>query len=77
MTSVLVVPVRNIKIVTANKRKMKNRGFIATVVFFFAWVSLSHAQQHVLVQKDTLISLLQQYRAYYAINPASAAKVSL
>lgn len=77
MTSVLVVPVRNIKIVTANKRKMKNRGFIAIVVFFFAWVSLSHAQQHVLVQKDTLISLLQQYRAYYAINPASAAKVSL
>lgn len=56
---------------------MKNRGFILSVVFFFALVSLSNAQEKVTVEKDTLIDLLQQYRAYYAINPTSSTTVSL
>ncbi|MGO1521061.1 MAG: SPOR domain-containing protein [Sphingobacterium sp.] len=56
---------------------MKNRGFILSVVFFFALVSLSSAQEKVIVEKDTLIDLLQQYRAYYAINPTASTTVSL
>lgn len=57
---------------------MKNKGFIASVAFFFAWISASHAQEkNVVVEKDTLIGLLQQYRAYYEIGPSSSSTVSL
>lgn len=56
---------------------MKYKGFIAGAAFFLAGISASFAQEHVVVEKDSLIGLLQEYRAYNAINPVATAKVSL
>lgn len=44
----------------------------------FAIVSVSKAQENkVIVEKDSLIGLLQEFRSFYALNPAASKTVSL
>ena len=57
---------------------MKYKGFIVSCLFLFAMVSFAKAQQSkVLVEKDSLIDLLQEYRSFYALNPTATKTVSL
>jgi len=54
------------------------KGFIVSCLFLFALLSVSKAQDNkVVVEKDSLIGLLQEYRAYYSLNPTAAKAVSL
>ncbi|GAA4144176.1 hypothetical protein GCM10022216_26840 [Sphingobacterium kyonggiense] len=56
---------------------MINKGFIV-VCFIFLAIPFAKAQDgKVEVVKDTLISLLQEYRAFYSINPTASKAVSL
>jgi len=57
---------------------MKYKGFIVSCLFLFALVSISKAQENkVIVEKDSLIGLLQEYRSFYALNPTATKAVSL
>ena len=57
---------------------MKYKGFIVSCLILFATVTISKAQENkVLVEKDSLIGLLQEYRSFYAINPTASKTVSL
>lgn len=56
---------------------MINKGFIVVCFFLLSIPTLRAQQGKVEVKKDTLISLLQEFRAYYAINPTASKAVSL
>ncbi|MFD1164137.1 SPOR domain-containing protein [Sphingobacterium daejeonense] len=54
---------------------MKYKGFIVSCLILFATVTISKAQENkVLVEKDSLIGLLQEYRSFYALNPTTSTK---
>ena len=57
---------------------MKYKGFIVSFLMLFAIVSVSKAQENkVIVEKDSLIGLLQEFRSFYALNPTASKTVSL
>ncbi len=57
---------------------MKYKGFIVSCLILFALVKVSNAQENkVIVEKDSLIGLLQEYRSFYALNPTTSKVVSL
>ncbi|MDM1047416.1 SPOR domain-containing protein [Sphingobacterium hotanense] len=56
---------------------MIRKGFIVGC-FFLVLCQFAQAQEgKVLVVKDSLIGLLQEYRAYYAINPSTSTKTPI
>lgn len=57
---------------------MKYKGFIVSFLMLFVIVSVSKAQENkVIVEKDSLIGLLQEFRSFYALNPTASKTVSL
>ncbi|WP_313261386.1 SPOR domain-containing protein [Sphingobacterium sp.] len=57
---------------------MKYKGFIVSFLMLFAIVSVSKAQENkVIIEKDSLIGLLQEFRSFYALNPTASKTVSL
>ena len=82
MTSVLVVLVKNTKTVTGkthNKRfkKMVYKGLLF-VFLSIGFVQYGRAQSGIVeVEKDSLINLLQAFRAENSINPTATRMVSL
>ncbi len=56
---------------------MIKNGFLVGFLFFLSMATLRAQEGKVEVVKDSLISLLQEYRAYYALNPTTSKVVSL
>lgn len=78
--SVLVGLVLNIRTVTENKfNSMVYKGIICLFTLLVSVHQLSAQQQQktVVENRDSLIGLLQEYRAYYNLNPVKATPIRL